>query len=109
MVDNDYAVGEKGFFYVNMPATGSTSIDLTDQTDGFTFKVYDNGGKNASYGSNCSGTLVLTAASGYVLQVTGSAPISDISDYLSIYNGTNTSSPVIFTQDGKDYNKRNCS
>ena len=105
LVDNDYAVGEKGFFYVNMPATGSTSIDLTDQTDGFTFKVYDNGGKNASYGSNCSGTLVLTAASGYVLQVTGSAPISDISDYLSIYNGTNTSSPVIFTQDGKDYNR----
>lgn len=105
LVDNDYAVGEKGFFYVNMPATGSTSIDLTDQTDGFTFKVYDNGGKNASYGSNCSGTLVLTAASGYVLQVTGSAPISDISDYLSIYNGTDTSSPVIFTQDGKDYNR----
>ena len=52
-----------------------------------------------------TGTLVLTAPSGYQLQVTGSAPINYIQDYLCIYDGTDTSSPILFTQEDKDYNR----
>ncbi len=48
------------------------------------FKVYDNGGKDADFEASDDG-LVLTAPAGYTLQVTGS--INTGSCYLSIYDG----------------------
>jgi len=51
------------------------------------------------------GARMLPAPSGYQLQVTGSAPINYIQDYLCIYDGTDTSSPILFTQEDKDYNR----
>ena len=104
-MDNDYAPGDDAFFYVNLPKTENRTINLNGQTGGFTFKVYDDGGKSGNYSNGCTGTLVLTAPSGYRLQVTGSAPINYIQDYLCIYDGTDTSSPILFTQEDKDYNR----
>ena len=59
-------------YSVNMPASGSDTLDLTDKTDGFTFKVYDDGGSDESYSNYCDGTLLITAPEGFLLKISGS-------------------------------------
>ena len=56
---------DSDYYYVNMPASGSDTLDLTDKTDGFALHVYDNGGAAGQYSSGCSGTLVITAPDVY--------------------------------------------
>ena len=56
-VDNDFAPNEAGHWYVNMPAHTLDHLTLSadDLTAcGYTFKVYDDGGKNGNYSLNCS-------------------------------------------------------
>ena len=36
-------------YSVNMPVSGSDTLDLTDKASGFTFHVYDDGGADANY------------------------------------------------------------
>ena len=73
----------QGGYYINMPAPSSTMCHSTRTTvtipDGVkTFKVYDDGGADASFsnpkcGTNaCSMNLILKAPDGYVLHMTGS-------------------------------------
>ena len=90
--------------YVNMPATGTKTLTLPEGVQ--TFKLYDNGGEGGSaslyeynfpgnYSDNCDGTLTLTAPEGCVLQIKGSISIDSDYDYLSIYDGSNTSATVL--------------
>ena len=48
-------------YSVNMPVSGSDTLDLTDKTNGFSFHVYDDGGADANYSNGCDGTLLITA------------------------------------------------
>ena len=88
-IDNSFQSNQAGYYYVNMPTTGTTTIIVPD---GFTssFKIYDDGGKDSDYSSNCSGTLVLSAPEGYKIKLSGEVRVNpDSYDYLTIYDGAN--------------------
>ena len=100
-----------GGLYINMPKTGT--IDANIPAGVQSFKVYDDGGMSGNYSINSNGKLVLTAPSGYVLQLTGLMRTGDTTgqsqlvslnpttykfvytcsadDYLEVYDGSNTS------------------
>ena len=70
-VDEDFAEGTAGHYYVNLPRTGTNTLTLTDASI-TSFMVYDDGGKNGTYSNDCSGALNINAPStDDVLQVTG--------------------------------------
>lgn len=71
---------------INMPKTGTTTVNLPSNVQ--SFKVYDNGGSENWFSSNCNGNLVLTAPEGYVLQISGRVETIDSNDYLIVYDGT---------------------
>lgn len=85
--------------FINMPATGNVSYSIPSGVT--SFKVYDNGGKNGNYSSNCNGTLTLTAPTNeYVLQVSGSVATENVDnyDYLIVYDGTSASGTELLPQ-----------
>lgn len=92
--DNDIAVGTAGHYYVNMPKTGTNTLEITAQdiADGKgTFKVYDDGGKSGIYSNDCNGNLVLIAPTGYLLQLSGSVTTDGDKDKLTVYNNNEAS------------------
>ena len=64
-VDPDYEYGDAGVLYVNMPASGSGSVDLTGYSSDLTFKIYDDGGKNNNCSLGCNSTFTVKAPAGY--------------------------------------------
>ena len=107
-VDNDFAEGTEGHYYVNMPKGGTNTLTLSDASV-TTFKVYDDGGKGGDYTSgsagnysnNCKCYLILTAPTGYVFQLSGEIKTS-YNDYLFVYDGSTTTAPQLFS----DYSYR---
>ena len=102
--DTDEAEGTAAHWYVNMPATDTKTVTLSDATV-TTFKVYDDGGKNGNYSFGCSGYLVLTAPAGYVLQLSGSIMSEKNYDKLTVYDGNDNSGTILLnavcsTEDG---------
>ena len=102
-VDSDIAEGTAGHYYVNMPATGTSTLTLTEQdiAEGKgTFKVYDDGGKNGDFsklkGNNV--TLIINAPQGYVLRFSGSIVTSSAYDYISVYAGSGNEGMVLANQ-----------
>ena len=79
--------------YINMPATGTQTATIPAGIT--TFKVYDDGGKSGNYSKNCSGTLVLTAPEGYVLQLSGCITTEKSYDKLTVYDGGNASATIL--------------
>ena len=71
---------------VNMPKTGEKDVIIPSYVQ--SFKVYDDGGKDGNYSQNCTGTLVLTAPEGYVLQLSGNVTLDYNYEKLTVYNGT---------------------
>ena len=84
-----------GGYYLNMPATGTDTLDISDKSAGFSFTLYDNGGAGADYSVDCNGYLVITAPAGTVLTVAGSGTAElyngDKCDYLTLYDGDTSS------------------
>ena len=81
-------VDDLGRDAVNLPVTGHTELDLTDKPSGYTFKVYDDGGRTG----NCDhvekdGWLLIEAPEGFVLQFAGWVNINSYRDYLTVYDG----------------------
>jgi len=93
--DNDFAPNEAGHWYVNMPArtTDHLTLSADDLTAcGYTFKVYDDGGKNGNYSLNCLARLAITVPQGYAFMVTGTLwnQHDSSEDYLQFIKGDNT-------------------
>jgi len=86
--DSEIAEGA-GHYYVNMPCTGANTLTLSN-TDVTTFKVYDDGGSTDNYSDGCDGFLVLTAPTGYVLQLSGNITTEENWDKLTVYDGSST-------------------
>ena len=83
-----------GYYYVNMPKTGTNTLTLDSNVQ--TFKVYDDGGKNENYSKYCGGYLVINAPEGYKLQLSGYIYTSKGTDYLTVYDGaTNSDTKLI--------------
>lgn len=94
-------------YSVNMPKTGTDTLDLSDKAAGFTFKVYDDGGPEADYSSNCDGYLQITARSGCLIQISGSGNAESTSyDWLSIYDGSDYSAPTLGGDENGKYSGR---
>jgi len=94
------SVDENGEYFINLPADGSIlDFDATDFEKGFTFKIYDDGGKGGGYFSgmagnfsaNASGFLRIRVKEGYLLQFTGFVATKNKYNYLTIYNGSTVS------------------
>ena len=81
-----------GGLYINMPATGTKSINIPTGVQ--SFKVYDDGGADGDYSDYCDGKLTLTAPEGYVLQLAGSIK-TDGQDNLLVYDGGDTSASML--------------
>ena len=75
-----------GGWYATLPKNEDVSLDLSDKSNGFTFKLYDDGGKNGSYSDDCNGSMTITAPENCVLQVSGSIKSEGGRDYLVIYD-----------------------
>ncbi|OWV11274.1 hypothetical protein [Fibrobacter sp. UWB5] len=105
----DLAEDGNGNKYVDMVAKHNATLTIPDGVT--TFKVYDDGGKNDDYMKGVNDTLVLTAPSGYVLQLTGdirtgyanweygsSNPYTcNANDNLSVYNGSSTTATSLLS------------
>ena len=75
--------------YVNMPHSGTKNVVIPDNIT--SFKLYDDGGKDGVFQSFSNGTLVVTAPSGKLLQISGTSFMSNNNSSESnyaIYNGT---------------------
>lgn len=71
--------------YINMPTTGTVMVDVPS---GLTsFKVYDDGGIDENYSNDADGYMVMTAPSGYIFQISGSAKTEEDYDYVDVYDG----------------------
>ena len=81
-----------GGLYVNMPATGTKTLAIPSGVA--SFKVYDDGGKDGDYSLTCNGSLILTAPTGYVLQLSGSLTTL-AGDPLTVYDGSGDSGTTL--------------
>lgn len=79
---------EIGYYY-EMPNVGNLlELNLADRSDGFTFKLYDDGGAADDYSNNCNNALIITAPKDYVFKISGSGATESVSyDYLTVYDG----------------------
>ncbi len=87
---------------VNMPKTDTKYVTIPQGVK--SFKVYDDGGSAGYYSNYCDGYLVLTAPTGYVLQLSGNIT-TETCDRLTAYdgdekNGTKLLGPVGSTLNG---------
>jgi hypothetical protein len=86
-------------YYVNMPVTGSRTIIFPSNEK--CFYVYDDGGKNANYSNNASGTLQLVAPKDYSFSVSLKAFDTEYDrDKLTIYDGNNNSHKFMTSRSG---------
>ncbi len=88
-----------GGLYINMPDSGTVNATIPEGVK--SFKVYDDGGKDKNYGDACSGTLVLTAPNGYVLQLSGSVDTDNSyysNDFLTVYDGEDNTKTKLVNQ-----------
>jgi hypothetical protein len=100
--------------YINMPTTGTVNASIPAGVK--SFKVYDDGGNSKNYSKSSNGTLVLTAPTGYVFELTGNVNTGytsstcatesyyicnsytytcNTNDNLSVYDGSSTSATAL--------------
>ena len=85
-----------GGLFINVSATGSNNVREIQIPNGVqSFKVYDNGGVNGIYSNSFEGTLMLTAPTGYVLQLSGGITTEAKYDKLTVYDGSKASGNVL--------------
>ena len=75
----------------NMQTTGSDTLTMCGG------HIYDNGGINGTYSSNCDGTLVLNPEPGMVVQVQGTLNAESCCDHLYIYDGVGTNGTLLWS------------
>ncbi|MBR4325802.1 MAG: hypothetical protein IKP73_09790 [Bacteroidales bacterium] len=85
-----------GGLYINMPATGTQTVTIPAHVT--SFRVYDDGGKDGKYSSNCDGTLVLTAPDGYNLQLSGNITTEEDDDRLTVYDNNEASGDKLISE-----------
>lgn len=75
----------------NMPATGTHTISMCGG------HIYDNGGPNNDYSTNCNTTLtVMPDTTGMIVQLQGTYDLESGYDYLRIYDGTDIQGTLLF-------------
>ena len=83
---------------IDMPSSGTTVRDYSEYGKVTINHLYDNGG-TGNYTNNCNGYLRLTAAPGCTWKITGTVQTESTTyDWLTIYNGSTTSSGYLGQQ-----------
>ena len=94
-----------GNWYVKLPADSSvTSLDLSNFENGFSFKIYDDGGQGGSYFSealgnyskNASGWLLITVPQDYLIQLEGFVGTKSKYEYLTVYDGPDIDDDTLY-------------
>ncbi len=85
-----------GNLSVNMLTTGTKAVTIPSGV--LSFKVYDDGGKDDHYSDECKGTLVLTAPTGYVIELSGDITIEESCDKLTVYDGSTNSATKLLDE-----------
>ena len=98
VTDNLQSDGAGGY-YVNMLKTGAKEVSLVEHNS---TRVYDDGGSAANFSRNADGTLLLTAAAGTVIRLTGTIDVANDTQVLTVYDGATTSAASLgtFNADG---------
>jgi hypothetical protein len=78
-----------------MPKTGTVDITASQLSGVYSFKVYDDGGRDGNYSYDCDGTLTLTAPQGYTLQLSGTCRNSGSKNAFYVYNGIGTNGDAL--------------
>lgn len=88
---------DEGNYYCIMPIeyTGVKKLDLSDKDDGFTFHLYDDGGKSDPYSSSLDCPLIITAPENFRMSVEGKASVEKDSDFLKIFDGDNKNAKIL--------------
>ncbi|MCR4840941.1 MAG: hypothetical protein K5848_05315, partial [Lachnospiraceae bacterium] len=63
--------GDKTGYSIDMEYQESITLDLTDKEEGYSFTVYDNGGKSGVYKNNSDDFLTVKVPEGLQLLVNG--------------------------------------
>ena len=93
-IDEDFNQGETGYYAVNMPKSGTTTLDFSNFNIN-TFKVYDDGGKAVNFSKNCNGYIKIIAPEGRLIRISGNV-MCNSSSYFTVYNGgTDSSSSIL--------------
>ncbi len=94
-------------YFLRIPSDKSqVSLDVSDCEKGFSFKIYDDGGKGGGYfsgtpgnfSSNAAGSVKITVREGFLIQVSGSVATVSESEYLSVYDGGSSLSPALYSK-----------
>ena len=98
VTDNLQSDGAGGY-YVNMLKTGAKEVSLVEHNS---TRVYDDGGSAAHFSRNADGTLLLTAAAGTVIRLTGTIDVANDTQVLTVYDGATTAASTLgtFNADG---------
>ena len=90
-IDNDFAEGEAGYYYVNMPEAEMSGYDADQtitisDTKYFPLKIYDGGGKNnkPKVGRGCY--LTINAPKGYKMNISGTLAKSSYEVELKVFD-----------------------
>ena len=80
------------------PTSGTTTVDLTSKSDGYTFNMYDDGGPFSTY-TGRNGNIVLQAAAGKSFFISGLIDADRYNNpYVKVYNGDiNNDAPLLGT------------
>ena len=92
-----YSDGDGGY-YALMPLWNVNDpllLDLSDKSSGFTFTLYDEGGKEENHTDDNNAEIVVKAPENMVVTVSGKVVLERNCDYLRFYNGANDRSPVL--------------
>lgn len=78
---------EDGSSYLNFVKGKAVKLSLEDKEDGFTFDLYDTGGKDGEYDNSENNTVRLVAPKGYSFMVSGNVTCeNERKDGLKIFN-----------------------
>lgn len=82
--------------YINLPVAGKKIVNVPAGVT--SFKVYDDGGKDAAYSNGVNSQLVLVAPEGKVFLIEGDVTVAATGDYLAVYDGDSVDNSKRITQ-----------
>jgi len=92
------SITAEGGAFINMPASGTTSITIPVGVT--SFKVYDDGGKDGNHSEYTDGYLELSAPTEYSLALSGTVNSSDGCGYVTVYDGVSTNYTILDEKTG---------
>ncbi len=85
---------------ITLQKAKTNTFDFSSLRNGYTIRVYDDGGANGSYSNNCKSGLLMTLNAGDTLLISGTLNTEISNDYLYLYDGSTTSDSLLASWTG---------